>query len=58
MKGVTHFMENGNFLCGFIGGGIVYEADTEDEVTCPECRKIIDARNKKKKRSLYNDDED
>ena len=65
MQAVLHFMEDGNFLCGYIGGGMVYEADDENDVTCPECKAIIDARNlktkasvRKKKFSIYDDEDD
>jgi len=45
--GVAHFMENGNFLCGFMGSGMVFEAESEEDVTCPECKKVIEDRKKK-----------
>ena len=58
MANVSHFMEDGNFLCGFMGGGMVFEAEFEDDVSCPECRKIIDSRKHKKKFSIYDDDDE
>lgn len=57
MSQVAHFMENGNFLCGFVGGGMVFEAETEEEVSCPECKKVLNQR-KRKKKGLYSDDEE
>lgn len=57
MSQVSHFMEDGNFLCGFIGGGMVFEAETEEEVSCPECKKVL-AQRKRKKKGLYSDDEE
>jgi len=58
MSQVSHYMEDGNFLCGFIGGGMVFEAESEEDVSCPECKAVILARNKRKKRGLYTEDED
>jgi len=58
MANVAHFMENGKFLCGFVGGGMVFEAETEEEVSCPECKKILDARKHKKKFSIYDEDDE
>jgi len=58
MNAVSHYMEDGNFLCGFMGGGMVFEAESEEEVSCPECKRILDMRNRKKRTSLYNEDDD
>ena len=58
MGSVSHYMEDGNFLCGFMGGGMVFEAESEEDVSCPECKRILDMRNRKKRTSLYSEDDD
>ena len=58
MNGVLHFMEDGNFLCGYMGGGMVFEAETEEDVTCPDCLKVIKDRKLKKRMSLYDEEDD
>jgi len=58
MAAVAHFMENGNFLCGYMGSGMVFEAETEEDVTCPECKKIIELRKRKRKTGLYDNNEE
>ena len=64
MANVSHFMEDGNFLCGFMGAGMVFEAETEEETSCPACRKVIEDRKlqekvsvRKKKFSIYEDED-
>lgn len=54
---IAHFMENGNFLCGFVGGGMVFEAETEEEVSCPACKAVLEQRKRKRRTSLYMDEE-
>jgi len=59
MGHVSHFMRDGNFLCGFMGGGMVFEAENEEDVTCPECKKILESENKvdlRKKFGIYEDE--
>ena len=58
MSQVSHYMEDGNFLCGFIGGGMVFEAESEEDVSCPECKAVILARNRRKKRGLHTEDDE
>jgi transcription initiation factor IIE alpha subunit len=58
MSAASHYMEDGSFLCNYMGNGMVFEAESEDDVSCPDCKKILEARKRKKKMGLYSDDED
>jgi len=58
MGAVSHYMEDGNFLCGFMGGGMVFEAENEEDVSCPDCKRILESRKRKKRSRLHNDEDD